>query len=148
MVKLQDLPDLFWQDALTLLCGELIGAGLSRQVYTCPMNDDVVIKVETGLRHQNVLEWETWHAATNDPKISRWLAPCHYISDCGRWLVMSRTRPLGQDQLPKQMPAFLTDFKRANYGIYKGRVVCHDYGVNLAIDRGLSTRLRKVHWWS
>lgn len=149
-MKLEDLPDLYFQDALTLLCGELLGSGISRQVYSCPMNEDVVIKLElTAEYHQNVIEWETWHAARQHVKaVVRYLAPCHHISDCGRWLVQARTSPIPAGRYPAKMPKFLTDFKRANYGRFEGRVVCHDYGTNLALDHGLRPTLRKADWWS
>jgi hypothetical protein len=45
------------------------------------------------------------------------------------------------------MPAFFTDLKRENFGLLLGRLVCHDYGVNLLMENGMTKRMRKANWW-
>ena len=39
---------------------------------------------------------------------------------------MKKTRPL--KRLPKRLPSFLDDLALRNFGTYRGRPVCHDYG--------------------
>lgn len=50
------------------------------------------------------------------------------------------------EQLPTRLPRFLTDFKPSNFGLFKGAIVCHDYGMNLLRENGMGLTLRKVHW--
>lgn len=135
------------RDMFHAVCGDRIGTGMSREVYACTLNPAWVVKVEDGACHfQNVIEWEIWSGA-KDRDAGRWLAPCHFISPNGSILIQSRTTPARTKEYPDRMPAFLTDFKRANYGLIGKRFVCHDYGTALVLDNGLSTRLRKAGWW-
>ncbi|MDO8742028.1 MAG: hypothetical protein Q7J45_00625 [bacterium] len=140
------------KEAFNLLCGELIGHGMSRQVFACLLRDDLVVKTESDSRRfQNVVEWETWQRVKDTPMAIHF-APCHSISPCGSVLVMSRTRPAGLDEFPKLMPAFLCDFKRTNYGVIAGKkgattFVCHDYGTSLLFENGMTKRQRRAHWW-
>jgi hypothetical protein len=131
--------DLFW-----LMCDEVIGRGQGRTVYSSKVLPNSVIKVEENARSfQNIIEWETWEQLKNTV-YAKWLAPCEHISANGAVLVMAKTKPL--HKLPSEMPTFLDDFKPENYGIYNGRPVCHDYGINVVkLDR-LNIRMRKVKW--
>lgn len=151
-VNLQDLPRLYVDDLLTLVLGKKLGNGISRQAYVCKTAPNMVVKVETGVElFQNVREWLVWESVRHNKSIARWLAPVHYISDCGRWMYQSRTRPMKIDQLRKRVPKapkFLTDLKTENWGEYKGRVVCHDYGTALTAEYGITSALRKAHWWT
>lgn len=109
------------------------------------MRPDLVAKVETGSgSFQNVQEWEFWQAWCETKDVRRWLAPCADISPCGTILLQERTTPIPPGKFPDKMPDFLTDMKRSNYGLLKGKVVCHDYGRVVATA---STTLRKAHWW-
>ncbi len=134
--------DLFWA-----VCGDHLGGGMSRETYACTLNPDWVVKVEDGARtFQNVVEWQIWTEA-QDTEAAKWLAPCHFISPNGSILIQSRTIPARESEYPVRLPAFLTDTKRANYGMLGRRFVCHDYGTALVLSCGLSTRLRKAEWW-
>ena len=130
-------------DLFRLFCGhEVLGSGVARTVYSCPLRPDLVVKVETPSHSfQNVLEWEFWRTWKHDKDMRQWLAPCEAISPCGSILLMHRTQPLVK--LPTKMPKWLSDTKRSNYGRFRGRVVCHDYGMVVA---GASTTMRKVEW--
>lgn len=90
-----------------------------------------------------MMEWFVWNRVCGTI-YEKWFAPVVQISPNGRILVMKRTTPLGE--LPNSMPAFFTDFKRANYGVYEGRIVCHDYGTTLLMENGMSKRMCKVIW--
>lgn len=130
-------------DLFRLFCGhEVLGVGIARTVYTCPIRPDLVVKVEVPSKSfQNVLEWEFWKTWSHDKLMRRWLAPCEAISQCGSVLLQYRTQPVAK--LPDRMPEFLTDTKRSNYGRFRGRIVCHDYGMVVA---RVSPALRKVDW--
>lgn len=127
------------------MTAEKVGRGIGREVYVCPLDRTLVIKIEDRARSfQNQMEWETWQFV-HGTSYEKWFAPCVHISPTGMVLVMQRTqRPA---KFPDKMPAFLSDFKRDNYGTYKGHVVCHDYGTNLLMQNGLSQRMKKVKWW-
>lgn len=131
-----------------LFCGERLGQGIGREVFVLATDPTKVVKIETQAQSfQNILEWEAWHAAKDGPT-AKWLAPCHFISPSGIVLIMDRTQPLRRGEEPDRMPVWLTDFKRTNYGLLNGRVVCHDYGTARALDRGIASKaMKSVKWW-
>lgn len=133
------------KDFFNLATKDRIGYGMSREVWSSDLFPDCVIKVEdkTG-KFQNIVEWETWNRVKGT-EFEKWFAPCRWISPNGIVLIMEKTAPLCK--YPEKMPVFLGDFKRTNYGSYKGHIVCHDYGTNLLFEYGMSKRLRKVNWW-
>lgn len=136
------------RDAIEMFVGARIGGGMSREVYECSLDKSLVVKIETGYASfQNISEWKIWNALS-ETKAATWLAPCVSISATGAVMLMKRTEPLQVKQLPKQMPAWLTDFHMANYGMLNGRVVCHDYGTadSVVIGLGASKRMRKPDW--
>lgn len=127
----------------SILCGQQLGYGMSRVVYENKLDPTTVVKVETAARRfQNVKEWETWQEFQYG--LGKFLAPCVAISACGLILIQKRVEPLRKSEAPEKMPAFLTDFKLSNYGLYENRVVCCDYGTNLAISTGTSARMTNV----
>lgn len=129
-------------DLFRIFCGEVIGSGSARTVYACTIRPDLVVKVETPAESfQNILEWEFWKTWSHDKVMRKWLAPCEAISSCGTVLLQYRTQPV--TKLPDRMPQWLTDTKRSNYGRFRGRIVCHDYGMVVA---GASPIMRKVIW--
>lgn len=126
------------------MIGEEIGSGMSRKVFIHPHDSTKVIKVENSTVHfQNVREWEFWSQNKFNDKIAKWLAPCYYISDSGTFLIMERTTPLRKNETPEMLPSFLTDLKRANFGMIGKRVVCHDYGT---LFFNPSMKLRKARF--
>lgn len=133
------------RDAFNLLCADRIGYGMSRSVFSSRLLPDCVVKVEEDAgRFQNIVEWEIWQRVQGTD-FEKWFAPCRWISPNGSVLVMARTTPALE--YPEKMPVFLCDFKRTNYGIYDGRLVCHDYGTSLIFEHGMSKRMRKAEWW-
>ncbi|SOY56850.1 hypothetical protein [Cupriavidus taiwanensis] len=133
------------RDAFNLLCGDRIGYGMSRSVFSSRLLPDCVVKVEEDAgRFQNIVEWETWQRVQGTD-VEKWFAPCRWISPNGSVLVMARTTPA--IAYPEKMPVFLCDFKRTNYGLYDGRLVCHDYGTSLIFEHGMTKRMRKADWW-
>jgi len=142
------LNDDTYKDAFNLVCGHKVGVGMTRTVYDCNINPKLVIKVENAdirTHFQNFVEWMVWcRVAGTD--YERWFAPVKQISPDGRLLVMEKTEGISRKHLPKQVPAFFTDLKPSNWGWLDGRVVCHDYGVHLLMEVGLTKRMRKAEW--
>lgn len=135
------------KDLFRLVCHEQIGEGMSRKVWTSKVLPDLVFKVEEeGHFFQNVMEWETWQRI-KDTEHAKWFAPCEQISHCGSVLLMRRTEPARVKDFPAKMPAFFTDLKRGNFGILDGRLVCHDYGIHLLMENGMTKRMRAAHWY-
>lgn len=135
------------KDVFNMLCGEQIGSGSARVVYRCELDKEMIVKVEAAAgSFQNIVEWETWNRVKGT-RYERWFAPCLRISPTGTVLVMARTIEPLNSQFPKKLPVFLTDTKRANYGIYKNKFVCHDYGTNLLMEYGMCDKTRRAEWW-
>jgi hypothetical protein len=129
-----------------LLVDQHIGGGSARAVWSSLLFPDAVIKVEDDARSfQNVMEWETWHRVKGSA-YEKWFAPCLHISPDGTLLLMAKTTLPGMSDLPPKMPIFLCDFKRTNYGLLDGRIVCHDYGLPHSIKTGMSKRMQDVTW--
>lgn len=141
------MSKLVFKEAFRLLCGRQIGIGQSRVVYDSPVLSGMVIKVEDGAQSfQNVLEYEAWRCVQGT-EFEKWFAPVEYISPSGLVLVMRRTTCMSADQYPAKMPKFFTDFKRSNYGMLNGQVVCHDYGTSLLFEYGMTKAMKTVKWW-
>lgn len=135
-------------DFARLFCGDRLGEGIGREVYALATDPSKVVKVERGEgSFQNVIEWETW-GDLKGTRHAKHLAPCHWISPCGIVLIQTRVQPLTPEHEKARLPSFLCDFKRTNYGVLNGRVVCCDYGTNLLLNHGaFASKLAKPRWW-
>lgn len=136
-----------YEDAFNLLCGDKIGAGISRTVFECRLRNNLVVKVEQddGWRSfANVVESRFWTEHKHSKKIAEWLAPCEYLSPDGRILLQQRCDPVPLSfSMPSKVPAFLSDLKRRNFGLLHGRLVCVDYALTCATP---SIRLERAFW--
>ena len=136
-----------FEDAFNLLCLDKIGSGVSRDVYTCRLRDDLVVKVETSndwRSFSNAFEMRFWNDHQYAKDIAKWLAPCRYMSPDGRLMLQQRVRvATADDTLPEKLPSFLTDIKRENFGWFEGRLVCFDYAATIPNP---NMRLRKANW--
>jgi hypothetical protein len=134
------------KDLLGLVCSKKLGSGVSREVYQYALNPDYVIKFETDAgSFQNILEWETWENV-RFTKHAKWFAPCSHISPCGTVLLQYYASPISSYDLPEKVPAFFTDLKLKNFGRFKDNIVCLDYGRNLLMSNGLTSRMKKAEW--
>lgn len=125
------------------LSTDLIGSGAYRHVYGLAGRPDCVLKVEYGQgthsQFHNVAEWHTW-CEVEQTQWAKWFAPCVSIDGVGVSMVQRRTQPLTEwPQAIREsgLPALFTDVKLANWGLLDGRAVCHDYGYNSLMPRGL-----------
>jgi hypothetical protein len=130
---------------LSILIGEQLGySGLSRTTFAMRYNDNAVIKIENTNEgvFQNVIEWRAWCFISQDEKLSQYFAPCYEISRCGTVLIQARTQPIPDDLELVEMPDFVGDFKKMNWGMIEDRPVLHDYGI-LNPTRGRKVKIIK-----
>jgi hypothetical protein len=134
----QYLGDEITDEFIEFMLGKCLGRGVYRDVYEMPSDPkNWVYKVERfndGRYFNNVVEWRLWEEIAGHDAAA-WLAPCRTISRNGNILVQARTKPL--KKLPDLVPDFLRDTHLGNFGLYKGRVVCHDYSFNQIPRLGL-----------
>jgi hypothetical protein len=114
-------------DLINLLCGKQLGAGQYRTVFQCAIDPERVIKHDNGDNFSNINEWQIFSEFEGTP-LEQWIAPVFWLSPRGLWLIQAKTTPIAAGQLPKKVPAIFADTKPDNWGMYKGRPVCHDYG--------------------
>ena len=123
-----------------MICGEKIGSGAYRDVFLHKWDKKLVIKVEIEQTHRtfaNVFEHHYWTEASEANR--QWLAPVVGLSPDGKISFMERTCALPHDfKFPSAIPRFLRDIKPENFGLYKDRLVCHDYQMlNIKLDNQL-----------
>src|SRR5438094_2070919 len=136
-----------------LICGDELGRGAARVVLEHCLDPHVVVKVEpNACSFQNVMEWQAWEAVRNTD-LAKWFAPCVAISPNGSILVQRRTTRAAVH--PEKVPAFFTDLKLDNFGVLTpkpgepaSQFVCHDYGLNMLLERGMTRRMVKAMWWN
>lgn len=128
--------------------GDIISnEGASRIVYENLKDPTTVIKVHRYRRLpiDNITEWDVWWHI-KETKMAKWLAPVVDIDNTGMILTQKKTSPLDHKNYPTQLPIWLTDRKYANFGIYEGHFVVHDYGLNLLYTYGISGKMTKAVW--
>lgn len=135
----------YHREALSMMLGEKLGAGCSREVYVNRLNPVQVVKVQLSLGFQNVQEWLIWKEVEDKPELAKWFAPCDHISPDGNLLIQRRTEH-PKIAYPEQVPRFFTDLKLTNWGELDGRIVCHDYAL-LARYYSMTKHMRKADWW-
>lgn len=133
-------------DFFDFFCGELIGVGSFRTVYSYRINPKWVVKIanrrpDSG-RFDNVVEFDLYYnIKVHHPHLLKYLAKPLYLSSCGRVMIMEKTKPLGpKDKIPKRIPAFIADVNERNWGKIGSRIVCHDYGNN-NLYKNMNTKL-------
>lgn len=146
-------------ELLKILIAPRCGSGAYRDVYGAPFpwqwetptgkHEDVpvVIKYQRpGKDFCNANEWTIWQ--DSPPRLRKWLAPCLEISSGGAWLIQARTIPIALSELQrhaKRIPQFFSDTKPKNWGWFRGRPVCHDYGNFNMWSRDMF-KLVKANW--
>lgn len=138
----------FFQELLGTLLEDRIGRGVSREVFSLVGSETLVAKVERpGLGHwANIMEFRAW----NDLKgtwLEPWLAPCRALSLGGALLIQARTSPLPYSMYPEKVPDAFTDLKPENFGLFEGRVVCHDYAITNLFERGAKGKAMQKSGW-
>ncbi len=144
---LNEFKGLLPSELFELVTDDLLGNGVFRVVYGCTLCPDLVLKFEMGSHYfQNVMEWKIWQQVAYDKELSKWLAPCKFISPCGTVLAMKRTNRPAPKQYPDKLPRFLTDIHQRNFGMFEERFVSHDYGSIIMLTRSSCLSMRKMEW--
>lgn len=135
------------EDLFNFFTGREIGRGQYRVVYEHSFDKRLVIKQDSGENFSNINEWQIWQEYKDSP-LGKWLAPVLRCSPRGMWIVQARTTPIQIGKYPKRIPELFADLKPANWGMYKGRPVCHDYGNHglYTIAKAPASKLRSVVW--
>jgi hypothetical protein len=140
------MTEFLYNEARSILLGNRLGEGMSREVFELRTNPAYVIKIETrGQSFQNAAEWETWNWVNGGP-LAKWFAPCEFISSCGVLLIQRKVAPLRDSELPARVPAFLCDLKIENFGLLNGKFVCCDYGTVPSAIRLVAKRMHRAKW--
>lgn len=142
------------ESILDLCMGRKIGSGYSRDVYEWLPDTTKVLKVarEDNLFRgvaANIAEFELWERVREGEfynNAKQWLAPVHLISNDGKAMLQSRTEPVRTCELPAKIPVWITDVKQNNVGWLDGKIVFHDYAMNLIPENGLSNKTVKAYW--
>ena len=130
--------------------------GTSRRVYfpeVKPLHK-YVVKIATNGQgiDSNLYEYDIWiNAKTDNWPVQRWLAPVVGSSDNAAVIIQAKIDPIRVEDIPKlprRIPKWMTDLKPENWGWYKGRIVCCDYGNHLLLNGCVSKKTKKADWWS
>ena len=146
----ESFPDTISADLLKMVLGEKIGTGSTRNVYEWLPDPTMVVKYEgAGDAFANVLEFKIWEDLQYVKHAKSWLAPCFKLSANGVWMLQARTEtPSSSFKWPNRIPRWLTDCKKQNFGLLKGKLVCHDYALNTIVSRGATKATKKPDFWN
>lgn len=135
------------KDLFDTFCSTQLGEGAYRKVYRLTLTPEYVVKIEAGaFNFSNIHEWDVWERVKHT-KHAKWFAPCEHISPCGTVLVQKFCKDIDDDALlPEEVPAFFTDIKKSNFGMLNNNIVCRDYGFNLLMEKGMTSRMKKAEW--
>lgn len=135
------------EDFLSVVIGPYIGGGLYRNVFEHAYDNTLVVKVETNAgSFANIRENRMWFDYCEHPKLSKWFAPCVYISDGGKVLIQKKVAPLDGRKMPTKIPPMIDDGHMGNWGIYEDRVVCCDYGNQLSNQIAAKSKFVVPQW--
>lgn len=137
---------------LQAFLGEPLGRGATRGVHVFNLDHKKVIKIEESGSFNNVHEHLIWYEVcglSGDLAwVKDWFVPVEWISADGKVLCMHRTQPYTESKrtkMPNEVPAFLHDVSRHNFGWYKGKWRCHDYGAIYGLIH-YGAEMKKADW--
>jgi hypothetical protein len=134
-------------DFFNSMVGAHLGTGMMRTVYRWLPNLDYVVKFEHMAKtFSNVTERDIWDEVKDNKPLARWFAPVLDISPCGNvlWQLYAEECPI--EKLPKLVPECFADLKQDNWGLWKGRPICRDYGNHAGFKNGLSLKMKTAKW--
>lgn len=144
----EHFPTTLARDIFAMIADKSLGAGTHRHIYSHASDPNLIVKIENGAHSfSNIREWEVWDRV-KDTNLAQWFAPCVELSPNGLVLIQRRCKEVTAKEMPKKVPAFFTDLKVENFGRYKNRIVCLDYGNHLLLEKGMTSRMRTVKNWT
>lgn len=120
-------------DLINSMCGDFIAEGSSRIVYDCRTMPGHVVKIAKDNSKDNILEYEFYHSLIHQDS-QKWLAPCNWISDNGKFMFQKKAVQLTEQnshKIPDLIPDFLTDVKFDNFGFIGKQFVAIDYAFSV-----------------
>ena len=135
------------EDLFNFIAGAEIGRGQYRVVYEHAFDKKLVIKQDSGENFSNLNEWMLYQEF-KDTVLGKWMAPVLQCSPRGMWIIQARTTPIKKGKFPKRVPELFADVKPSNWGMYRGRPVCHDFGNHRLYTVGIApaSKLRSAVW--
>lgn len=128
----------------SLVLGHLIGEGVARRVHAWLPDPNMVAKLQTresleDRDYQNIAEYTLWTNANE--KVRKYLAPVHYISPCGSFMLQARCGEIRRpDMIPDKIPKVLADAHPGNWGWLDGKPVLVDYGRHWAVEMACNAK--------
>ncbi len=104
---------------------KVVGCGVSRSVWKTPDGRAVKLAHRFDNGAANRIEWVIWHHA--EPELKKILVPPISIHENGIYMVVTLGDPIRKNEVPKNIPPYLTDVKTANWVRIAGRVLLADY---------------------
>ena len=137
-------------ELISSFLGHRIGRGVTREVFELSTDPNHVVKIEDMSKgwFANISEFQVWNNVAGTPYKS-WFAPIEGMSLGGRMLTMARTVPPAVRDLPEEIPAIFSDIKIENFGMFEGRLVCHDYALlsnRFWLPKGRKIKMQKAFW--
>lgn len=121
---------------------QLIGMGLTRDVYHYSTQPNLVIKVERNNNRRNSFQNVKEYLFTKELEYCeeiKHIAKTIDISENGKYIIQEYARDVTDDEWTKFIadvsPSFLTDLKRENVGVIDDRIVVRDYGSSIMTNR-------------
>lgn len=112
------------------MLGQFIAKGQYREVYYLEYDNNYVVKKEIRRsKSYNLKEYRTFlYLVKKD--WAHWVAPCFLL---GEFIIMPYCKK--PKKWPKEIPCFLRDAHKKNFGIYQNKFVCIDYPMVNKIDQ-------------
>lgn len=121
---------------------QLIGTGLTRDVYRYNIQTNLVIKIEGNSVKRNSFQNVKEYLFTKELEYCeeiKYIAKTFDISENGKYIIQEYARDVTDDEwnnfIADRSPSFLTDLKRENVGVIDDRIVVRDYGSAIMTNR-------------
>ena len=137
---------------LSLLVGDFLGSGVYRDVYVNALNEKQVLKVAKDGHGvvANAKEFDLWSEVSGFKGemqwVKDWFCPVVSLSYNGAVLIMERTFEKPTKKLPDEVPSFMFDVHKGNFGWIGNKFVCHDYAAIPFYRDAVKKKMKKAHW--
>jgi hypothetical protein len=130
---------------MDMMLGKYLGRGIHRMVFEYALDKKYVVKLDDSGKGMNFIEHDVWKRI-QFTRHAKWFAPIKSVSTNGIIMLQRKCEKLEDWERPKKVPAFFTDTHSDNFGKLDGRPVCFDYALNLLMEQGMTSKLKKPRW--